>query len=98
MQTHDPEALSRRVDAALQLVKARELDPRLAPSYVVWPTQSVAAASEQGAPPQPDRLADALELLAAGTPQAQAAEQLGLYRWAIQEALRLRDLPLRLPV
>jgi hypothetical protein len=39
-----------------------------------------------------------LEVVAEGTGQAKAAEQLGVYRWLIQEALRANDLPLRLPV
>jgi hypothetical protein len=98
LQAHDPEALSRRVEAAIGLVRAREVDPPLALSYVVWPSSRLAEASAQGARPQAQRLADALELVAEGTGQAKAAEQLGLYRWLIQEALRENDLPLRLPV
>jgi hypothetical protein len=98
VQAHDPDALSRRIDAAIGLVRAREIDPPLALSYVVWPSPRLAEASAQGARPQPQRLAAALELVAEGTGQAKAAEQLGLYRWLIQEALRENDLPLRLPV
>ena len=66
-------------------------------SYVVWPSSRLAEASAQGARPQAQRLADALELVAEGTGQAKAAEQLGLYRWLIQEALREDDLQKRLP-
>jgi hypothetical protein len=98
LQAPDEVALARRVEAAVQLVKAHEVDPELALSYVAWPSSRLAEASTQGARPQAQRLAAALELVAEGTGQAKAAAQLGLYRWLIQGALRENDLPLRLPV
>jgi hypothetical protein len=91
-------ALKHRSEAMLGLICARELDPELGLSYVVRPSAQIEQASEQGPRPYGERLEDALELVAEGAAQWEAGEKLGTGRFGIQQALRERDLQMRLPV
>lgn len=92
----DGEALRRRADAAVDLVAGGVLAPELALSFVVWPSQAVAEASQTGPRPFQERLADAVDLVAQGHGQATAGEAFGVGRYGIQGRLAESDLQMRL--
>lgn len=87
-----------RALAAIELITTGQVDPALALSYIVWPSVKLNTASQQGPRPSRERLADAINLVAQGHGQAKRADQFGVGRYGIQEALRDNDLQMRLRV
>jgi hypothetical protein len=79
-----------RAEAMLRLIAKKEVEPDVGLALVVWPTRSVAEASETAAGtdwPAYDEQTKrkALDLLSAGLSQGETAEELGTPRSTIQQ-------------